>query len=72
VYTVLITIAVFVLLRLLYEWQLRPRRFASLVGTAVRDELSALLIVLGTLFGLFVLTFILSLVFGPISPVHEW
>jgi hypothetical protein len=72
VYTVLITIAVFVLLRLLYEWQLRPRRFASLVGTAVRDELSALLIVLGTLFGLFVLTFILSLVFGPIPPVHEW
>jgi hypothetical protein len=72
VYTVLITIAVFVLLRLLYEWQLRPRRFASLIGTAVRDELSALLIVLGTLFGLFVLTFILSLVFGPIPPVHEW
>jgi cadmium resistance protein CadD (predicted permease) len=71
VYTILMAVAVLVLLRLLFERQLRPRTFASL-GTVIRDELGAGLMVVASLFGFFILVFVFTLVFGPIPPVHEW
>ena len=40
--------------------------------TAVKNELKALLIVLGGMLALFLIVLLFTLFFGPIPPVHEW
>lgn len=67
----LITFAVFVLLRVLFERKYRNHKLRG-IAAAIADEFGTLPLVVGILLGGFVLLYAISLVFGPIPQIHEW
>lgn len=50
----------------------RPKRQKLGFVAAVKDELHAGLLMVVIVLGMFLLLFALTLLFGPIAPVHEW
>lgn len=67
----IITLALFVLLRMLFARK-NDRSADRSLSTAMKNELSAWLLTALALAGAFSLLLVLTLFFGPIPQFHEW